>query len=362
MQYGLSVQPEAFSFEALSGEWGGELDQHESGFGAFEASVAWEQETGRNSPAYVRWVQSGLNRILGATLAVDGVIGPQTRSAIRTFQQRQNLSVDGIVGPQTERALVSAGAGPPPTQDVVLPPDVIQPAAVRLDRFAFDRADLEPFHRQAIDQLAQRIADSWQSATPIRTVRVVGHTDPEGPPTYNLGLGQRRALAVRRELANALDRKQRNLSSRVLILASSKGETELIDRSGTPEAGARNRRVEVFLSTRQLQPIRPPVPPPPPQPPTTPPPQVPPPVVVPPPPTTPTCNRAELARLVDQCVEETRRCAIQATQDLGVALVACQLNPICNAAAAGKYLLDLRRCREALQRCDAAAKRATNCQ
>jgi peptidoglycan hydrolase-like protein with peptidoglycan-binding domain len=100
MQYELNVQPEAFSFEAGVGAWGGELDQREAGFGAFEAPVAWEQETGRNSPAYIRWVHSGLNRILGATLTVDGVIGPQTRSAIRTFQQRQNLSVDGIVGPQ----------------------------------------------------------------------------------------------------------------------------------------------------------------------------------------------------------------------------------------------------------------------
>jgi hypothetical protein len=66
--------------------------------------------------------------------------------------------------------------------------------------------------------------------------------------------------------------------------------------------------------------------------------------------------------LVDQCVEETRRCAKQATEDLGIALFACKLNPLCNVAAAGKYLLDLRRCREALLRCDAAAKRATNCQ
>ena len=74
----------------------------------------WESEVDRHSPAYNRWVQQSLNRISGLTLAVDGIIGSQTRSAIRNFQQRSGLTPDGIVGTQTERALVNAGAGQPP--------------------------------------------------------------------------------------------------------------------------------------------------------------------------------------------------------------------------------------------------------
>ena len=100
-----------------------------------------------------------------------------------------------------------------------------------------------------------------------------------------------------------------------------------------------------------------PVPPPPPPVPRPPTPNPPPPQ----PPPTPGCNRTELARRVDACIADTKRCAIEAGQDLALALAACKLNPVCNAAAVGKSLLALKRCREALLRCDAAAKASTNC-
>jgi peptidoglycan hydrolase-like protein with peptidoglycan-binding domain len=74
----------------------------------------WEAEVSRSSRDYVRWVQSALNRIISAGLAVDGVSGSMTRSAVRSFQTRQRLASDGIVGPLTEAALVRAGAGNPP--------------------------------------------------------------------------------------------------------------------------------------------------------------------------------------------------------------------------------------------------------
>ena len=71
-------------------------------------------EVDRRSKDYIRWVQRSLNQIMKAKLAVDGVSGPMTRAAVRTFQQSRKLAVDGIVGPQTEAALVAAGAGKPP--------------------------------------------------------------------------------------------------------------------------------------------------------------------------------------------------------------------------------------------------------
>jgi peptidoglycan hydrolase-like protein with peptidoglycan-binding domain len=81
----------------------------------FEADASeWEGKVNRHSRDYIKWVQQSLNRILGLRLAIDGIAGTQTRSAIRSFQQRQGLVVDGIVGAQTEAALIAAGASSPP--------------------------------------------------------------------------------------------------------------------------------------------------------------------------------------------------------------------------------------------------------
>jgi lysozyme len=96
-------------FEAYS-----EFDESLEAFDTELADQEREGEVNRRSSEYIRWVQQSLNRILGLRLAVDGVMGRQTRSAIRSFQQQQGLTVDGIVGSQTERALVAAGASPPP--------------------------------------------------------------------------------------------------------------------------------------------------------------------------------------------------------------------------------------------------------
>jgi len=47
-----------------------------------------------------------LLRARGHSVAVDGIFGSGTDAAVRAFQHQKNLSVDGIVGPQTWSALV----------------------------------------------------------------------------------------------------------------------------------------------------------------------------------------------------------------------------------------------------------------
>jgi hypothetical protein len=56
----------------------------------------------------IRWVQYSLNSILGSNLPTDGVVSPDLRSALRTFQGQQGLPPSGFVGPDTITALQNA--------------------------------------------------------------------------------------------------------------------------------------------------------------------------------------------------------------------------------------------------------------
>jgi len=49
-------------------------------------------------------------------IPADGIVGPQTRRAIRSFQRANGLAVDGIVGPQTLAALGLSGSFAPKAQ------------------------------------------------------------------------------------------------------------------------------------------------------------------------------------------------------------------------------------------------------
>ena len=53
-----------------------------------------------------RAIQQNLKITHGYDIDVDGIMGPQTRKAIKDFQKEKGLKVDGIVGPATTRELV----------------------------------------------------------------------------------------------------------------------------------------------------------------------------------------------------------------------------------------------------------------
>lgn len=58
-----------------------------------------------NSPVAVRSLHYLLDAH-GAGLILDGIFGPRTNAAVRTYQGSHGLVVDGIVGPQTWQALI----------------------------------------------------------------------------------------------------------------------------------------------------------------------------------------------------------------------------------------------------------------
>jgi putative peptidoglycan binding protein len=111
MRYEFNIQPEAFEFQT-------EVDETARLAGLADVRspppLGAAIPVNRRHPGYVAWVQSSLNLIRGPRLKVDGVIGPQTRSIVRAFQQQRGLTPDGIVGLRTEAALRSAGAPPLP--------------------------------------------------------------------------------------------------------------------------------------------------------------------------------------------------------------------------------------------------------
>jgi OmpA family len=164
-----------------------------------------------------------------------------------------------------ERAGVTTG-GLRQRQTMVFRPTTIrvQPFLV-LDRFLHNQARLMPFHTPMIDRLASHVVASWRTPQPLRTIRLVGHTDPTGREGYNLALGLRRAQAIRSGLIAAIERLSPGLTQQMNIMPQSLGETRPVRTDPTPEGRARNRRVVVFLSSVGTAPTPPgsgPTPPP----------------------------------------------------------------------------------------------------
>ena len=70
-------------------------------------SLSGLPQLGSSGPEVVA-VQQQLNQA-GFAVAVDGVFGPDTDRAVRSFQSANGLVVDGVVGPATRQALASDG-------------------------------------------------------------------------------------------------------------------------------------------------------------------------------------------------------------------------------------------------------------
>ncbi len=60
-----------------------------------------------SSGAAVKAIQVILSRLV-QDLDIDGIFGPNTETAVKSFQADNDLEQDGIVGPQTWRALANA--------------------------------------------------------------------------------------------------------------------------------------------------------------------------------------------------------------------------------------------------------------
>ena len=159
---------------------------------AFEPyGIAVERYPDEPPPAgseYMRWVQSALNDVLGLQLPLHGIADSATRSAIRSFQQREGLPVYGVVGPDTERALIAARGGGSPRDGAPqpAPPGVPEPservsapqAASATGRF--EPTPTSPAAEFEWDSFEQKLDDTRESAERV-TVKdrvAAGERDP----------------------------------------------------------------------------------------------------------------------------------------------------------------------------------------
>ena len=101
--------------------------------------------------------------------------------------------------------------------------------------FDFDRSDLRLEYDDLVSAYAQRL-----NANTLATVRLEGHADERGSREYNIGLGERRAQAVRRALLlNGVSANQ--------ITTVSYGEERPMAFGSNESSYQQNRRVEIVV-------------------------------------------------------------------------------------------------------------------
>jgi len=130
----------------------------------------------------------------------------------------------------------------PPDHEVLhLPGDVL---------FAFDKADLKP--RAGVKPHAEDVL--WEAAYYIQKkspsrIRIEGHTDGIGPAGYNMGLSVRRAEAVRQWLIARKIVTPSNTEIKGWGMSKPAAPNIKPNRSDDPVGRAKNRRVEIWLTT-----------------------------------------------------------------------------------------------------------------
>ncbi|HVS01502.1 MAG TPA: OmpA family protein [Thermoanaerobaculia bacterium] len=104
-------------------------------------------------------------------------------------------------------------------------------------RFAFDRAELSPESRAALDELAAQLKDDNENVF----IEIQGHTDSVGSESYNEELGLSRAEAARRYL-----NMQHQLPLHRMSVISY-GESAPVTTNDSREGRTQNRRVVLVV-------------------------------------------------------------------------------------------------------------------
>jgi OOP family OmpA-OmpF porin len=119
--------------------------------------------------------------------------------------------------------------------------DNYRPVAETSVKFAFNRDNLTPKSKEALDQLAGSLA-----STKGYIITLEGSTDSVGSPEYNYDLSQRRANSVIQYLAS----KYSVPAHKIYVIGL--GKDKPLETNKTKEGRADNRRVDVRLMTNTV--------------------------------------------------------------------------------------------------------------
>jgi peptidoglycan-associated lipoprotein len=140
---------------------------------------------------------------------------------------------------RTAQLLASRGEDIPikegPTMEFVEPKPEDK-AVLKTVYFDYDKSNIKPEFQPTLEGIAK-----WLGQKPDRQLLIEGHCDERGTDEYNLALGERRALSVRRYLVAlgvAADR----------LHTISYGEEKPADPGHDETAWAKNRRAEFKVS------------------------------------------------------------------------------------------------------------------
>ncbi len=132
-------------------------------------------------------------------LSIDPGVGTVTAQGSTkvspTDSTTYTITATGPGGSATATAAVSVSAPPPPPAPAPAPIPFEQ--GVHDAYFDYDKADIRPDGQQALAQTAD-----YLKANPSIKVTIEGHCDERGSTEYNLGLGDRRASAVKQYLVS----------------------------------------------------------------------------------------------------------------------------------------------------------------
>jgi peptidoglycan-associated lipoprotein len=155
-------------------------------------------ERGKNTT--LKWSTQNANQV--AIEGLGDVPASGEREVSPAVSTTYILTGKGEGGTATASARVTV-SDPPPPPVVVERPRVVDPgpsiedlfkSTVRSIFFELDKSDLNPPEQDKL-----RAASDWLSKDKNRTIafRIEGNCDPRGTAEYNLGLGDRRARAIR---------------------------------------------------------------------------------------------------------------------------------------------------------------------